>query len=213
MSELYKGIPGSPITYLAGDISAGQTTIAIGDDTALPDAPNLCTIGFGENIETIRYGAKSNGVLSDVTRGIEGTPRAWQAGTEVARFFTAHDHITIIDKITENANNLATHQAEFANQLGSNGYQKFPGGIVLQWGQAIVPANVGYVEITLPIEFPTATLNVQTVVAYAQGGGGAQLGKIATPQFTGRSVITIYARDGSSIPSMDLTVSWQAIGY
>jgi len=34
MSELYKAIAGSPITYLAGDISAGQTTIAVADDTS-----------------------------------------------------------------------------------------------------------------------------------------------------------------------------------
>ena len=99
MSELYKAIAGSPITYLAGDISAGQTTIAVADDTALPDAPNICTIGYGEHIETIRYGAKSNGVLQDVTRGIEGTPRAWQSGTEVARFYTAYDHNAIIQTI------------------------------------------------------------------------------------------------------------------
>ena len=90
MNEMYSAMPGSPITYLAGDISAGQTTIAVADDTALPDAPNICTIGYGEHIETIRYGAKSNGVLQDVTRGIEGIPRAWPSGTEVARFFTPH---------------------------------------------------------------------------------------------------------------------------
>jgi hypothetical protein len=97
VDEMYSAMPGSPITYLAGDISAGQTTIAVVDDTALPDAPNICTIGYGEHIETIRYGAKSNGVLQDVTRGIEGTPRAWQSGTEVARFYTAHEHNQIVE--------------------------------------------------------------------------------------------------------------------
>lgn len=100
MDEMYNAIAGSPITYLTGDISAGQTTIAVADDSALPDAPNICTIGYGENIETIRYGAKSNGVLQEVTRGIEGTPRAWQSGTEVARFFTAYDHNAIVETIT-----------------------------------------------------------------------------------------------------------------
>jgi len=109
MAELYKGIAGSPITYLTSDISAAQTTISIADDSALPDAPNICTIGYGENIETIRYGAKSNGVLQNVTRGIEGTPRAWQSGTEVARFYTAYDHNAIIQTIM-------THMADKATQ-------------------------------------------------------------------------------------------------
>lgn len=113
MSELYRAIAGSPITYLAGNISAAQTTIAVADDTALPDAPNICTIGYGENIETIRYGAKSNGVLQNVTRGIEGTPRAWPTGTEVARFFTAYDHNSIIE-------NFNSHLAESA-KLGIYG--------------------------------------------------------------------------------------------
>ena len=108
MFELYKAIAGSPITYLAADISANQTTISIADDSALPDAPNICTIGYGENLETIKYGTKSNGVLQNVTRGIEGTPRAWPAGTEVARFFTAYDHNAII-------NTLVAHQTDLNN--------------------------------------------------------------------------------------------------
>ena len=109
MADLYKGIEGSPITYLAADISAGQTTISIADDTALPDAPNIATIGFGENVETIKYGQKSNGVLQEVVRGVEGIPRAWQAGTEVARFFTAYDHNSIIE-------NFNAHLAESVTQ-------------------------------------------------------------------------------------------------
>ena len=110
MSELYRAIAGSPITYLAADISANQTTISIVDDSALPDAPNICTIGYGENIETIRYGAKSNGVLQNVTRGLEGTPRAWKSGTEVARFYTAYDHNAIVETITSHLADYATHE-------------------------------------------------------------------------------------------------------
>jgi hypothetical protein len=109
MSELYGAIAGSPITYLSSDISASQTTISIADDSALPDAPNICTIGYGEELETIKYGAKSNGVLQNVTRGIEGTPRAWPAGTEVARFFTAYDYNALIE-------NFNSHLADVAKQ-------------------------------------------------------------------------------------------------
>ena len=114
MSELYRAIAGSPITYLSSDISAAQTTISIADDSALPDGPNICTIGYGENLETIKYETKSNGVLQNVTRGIEGTPRAWPAGTEVARFFTAYDYNALIenfnshlaDTVTDNVHGL-----------------------------------------------------------------------------------------------------------
>jgi hypothetical protein len=129
MSELYKAIAGSPITYLAGDISAGQTTIAVADDTALPDAPNICTIGYGEHIETIRYGAKSNGVLQDVTRGIEGTPRAWQSGTEVARFYTAYDHNAIINTLTSHLAESVT-KADLTQTAEVNDSTKVPSSAV-----------------------------------------------------------------------------------
>jgi len=125
MADLYKGIAGSPITYLTSDISANQTTISIADDSALPDAPNICTIGYGEHLETIKYETKSNGVLQNVTRGIEGTPRAWQAGTEVARFFTAYDHNEIIDGIVGVDSDLETHMAEKATQ-DELGHVKMP---------------------------------------------------------------------------------------
>lgn len=118
MVELYKGKPGSPITYLASDISATQTTISVSDDSALLDAPNICTIGYGENIETIKYGVKSNGVLQEVVRGIEGIPQAWSAGTEIARFFTAYDHNRIVDEITNTKDDLSSHLAENVSDIG-----------------------------------------------------------------------------------------------
>lgn len=126
MAELFKGMEGSPITYLTSDISANQTTISVADDSALPDAPNICTIGYGENLETIKYETKSNGLLQNVTRGIEGTAQAWQAGTEVARYFTAYDHNSIIE-------NFTSHLAESANRwIVESGHT--PDGYYLKYG-------------------------------------------------------------------------------
>lgn len=123
MSELYPGITGSPITHLVEDISAAQTTIAVGDDTALPDGPNICTIGYGEELETIKYGVKSNGVLQEVVRGIEGTPRAWPAGTEVARFFTAYDHNSIIENFNSHLADTVTESLTLIRDLALTGQQ------------------------------------------------------------------------------------------
>ncbi|QLW28727.1 hypothetical protein HV189_04780 [Enterobacter sp. RHBSTW-00422] len=47
----------------------------------------------------------------------------------------------------------------FNNSLGSSGYQKFPGGLILQWGTANVSGSSGTVQnidITFPIAFTTA---------------------------------------------------------
>ncbi len=158
MAELYEGMMGSPITYLVSDISAGQTSIAIADNDALPDAPNICTIGYGEQIETIRYGAKNNGVLQQITRGIEGTPRAWQAGTEIARFFTAYDHKAIIE-------NFIAHKADFASLIaggtlytptlqngwvGSVRYRKNDLGLVELYGVNMDPGIASSTILQLP---------------------------------------------------------------
>ena len=123
MSELYRAIAGSPITYLTADISANQTTISIADDSALPDGPNICTIGYGENLETIKYETKSNGVLQNVTRGIEGTPRAWPAGTEVARFFTAYDQNAIIENFNSHLAESVSHLSVITRDLSIGGVQ------------------------------------------------------------------------------------------
>lgn len=230
MSELYKAIAGSPITYLAGDISAGQTTIAVADDTALPDAPNICTIGYGEHIETIRYGAKSNGVLQDVTRGIEGTPRAWQSGTEVARFFTAYDHLAMIDKITENANNLATHQAESAAkhiaESGSNAngrYIKFDDGTMIQWGEKNFTQSVKnawgalYVASGEPctVDFPLTFIETPIIIASPRTTGNASAffgnyNAIRVYQSSAQYLVQAFRPTESD--SVDFVVHWVAIG-
>lgn len=139
MADLYKSIAGSPITYLAADISANQTTISIADDSALPDGPNICTIGYGEHLETIKYETKSNGVLQNVTRGIEGIPRAWPAGTEVARFFTAYDHNAIIE-------NFNSHLAESVTDDVHGILERYKGFRILEEGSG----SGLVIDITLP---------------------------------------------------------------
>ena len=158
MADLYKGIAGSPITYLTADISANQTTISIDDDSALPDAPNICTIGYGEHLETIKYETKSNGVLQNVTRGIEGTPRAWQAGTEVARFFTAYDHNAIIEHFNSH---LAESASKHITESGSNTsgeYIKFDDGTVFMHHRIVEQVD-GNKTNTVAITLPAALLN------------------------------------------------------
>ena len=107
MANLYKGMAGSPITSLSAAITSTQTSITVDNGSALPDAPNICTIvGDSAQIETILYTAKSGDVLSSVTRGVEGTAKAWDKGTKVARYFTAYDQDALISgAIVESGSN------------------------------------------------------------------------------------------------------------
>ncbi len=110
MKQMYKAMPNSPVTHLAEDIPVDANDIAILDDSKLPEGPNLAILGSGVNSETISYEIKANGKLRNVTRGVEGAPKPWSRGTEVARYHTAYDHNSVI----QNINNRITKK-EFQN--------------------------------------------------------------------------------------------------
>lgn len=99
---MYPGQVNSPATTLLGAISAQDTTIPVADASKLPSPPNIAVIGIGENAETILYTGVSGNTLTGVTRGFQGTPRAWAAGTQIARLFTAYDY----DALRQNVDDL-----------------------------------------------------------------------------------------------------------
>ena len=89
---MYPGQVNSPQTELASAINDTDTTIPLLDASKLPAAPNLATIGTGEDAETILYTGVSGNDLTGVTRGFQGASKAWSAGVKVGRYFTAYDH-------------------------------------------------------------------------------------------------------------------------
>jgi len=52
--------------------------------------------------------------------------------------------------------------------LSSSGYQKLPGGLIIQWG-AVAGASNTNLTFTLPIAFPTACLSATATVAVTTG--------------------------------------------
>ncbi|EOV14478.1 hypothetical protein WGA_00766 [Escherichia coli KTE40] len=56
----------------------------------------------------------------------------------------------------------------FGNSLTANGYQKLPGGMIIQWGSFYVSptgGSVGTVDITLPVAFPAACRSVNALIS------------------------------------------------
>jgi hypothetical protein len=51
----------------------------------------------------------------------------------------------------------------FANSMSSPGYQKFPGGLVMQWGTAAVPAS-GSTVVTYPLAFTQGIVQMATPI-------------------------------------------------
>lgn len=115
LQTMYPAIANSPVTQLANAIDDTVTSIEVVDGNRLPDAPNLATIGRGENPETILYTVKNGNVLSGITRGFQGTAQNWQAGTQVARLFTAHDFEVFRENILDLKSAHDAHQADYAS--------------------------------------------------------------------------------------------------
>jgi len=94
-----------------------------------------------------------------------------------------------------------------AQSLTENGYQKLPGGMVMQWGT--IPSVIGnnvYADITLPIPFPTATLNVQCA-GYTEGDDLSDVG-VQVTSFTSSTLRLLLNTSGGTHKIM-----WFAIGY
>lgn len=99
-ATMYPAKVNSPLTSIASDITAVATSITLADASVLPAAPNLAVLGTGDDAETILYTDITDNVLT-VTRAFQGTAAAWDAGTPVARYFTAYDADTFADNIED----------------------------------------------------------------------------------------------------------------
>lgn len=61
----------------------------------------------------------------------------------------------------------------FSSVVGTNGYQKLPSGLIIQWGQNSMPAPGSSNSVTYPIAFPSA---VYAVLITTNATGGATTG-------------------------------------
>lgn len=102
--------------------------------------------------------------------------------------------------------------------LSATGYQKFPGGLILQWGQVSFTAaenlHIGGKSVTFPITFPNACLSVCSDV----NSGVTNNIETSTARISTSSSFIYYAYSVGttstySITSYTGTGTWIAIGY
>ena len=116
LKPMYWAKNNSPATVLSVACTASATSIVVESSAVLPVAPNLAVLGSDDSAEIIRYNAIDSNVLSGVERGINGTtPKAWAAGTNVARNFTAYDHDTFKENIEMLGEGAEDAEAEISN--------------------------------------------------------------------------------------------------
>ena len=97
----------SPATTTAGAVTTASTSVTVLNGSVLPDAPNLLTFGGEtENPETVLMTAKNGNTLT-IQRAVQGSARAWPAGSTIARLFTAKDLLDLQSNITALLNGKA----------------------------------------------------------------------------------------------------------
>jgi hypothetical protein len=92
-----------------------------------------------------------------------------------------------------------------ARSLSASGYQRLPGGLIVQWGTAASIASGSSSTVTFPVAFPNDGLSA--FAGYTNGSNGTGNFTIAFGAITATNV-TI--RNYSAVAA---TATWFAIGY
>lgn len=164
LEDLY--LRGASATNLAGAYQANQNL-----------SHNHTVLGFNSGDGT-SYGLGSSSGAGLAGRGTTSQNATFNVNTGGERFINLNGgtearpetsvmyaHIRYQSpKIFGSFKDLDDHEAIYDEQsLGvTSGYQKFPGGLILQWGRKQLSAtNNVKTTVTLPITYPNAILNVQ----------------------------------------------------
>lgn len=63
---------------------------------------------------------------------------------------------SVLNQLLQALPGALASRPEMARSLAANGYQKLPGGLILQWGTAVVNDGAGGAYVTFPIAFLSA---------------------------------------------------------
>lgn len=104
------------------------------------------------------------------------------------------------------------YSTEFTFSALTNGYQKFPSGLIEQWGGVTVQDN-GEQTVVLPTAFPNGILGLLASVPNSAAAGAAEF-CVAGARKNGTSLNTIFvnANTGPTV-SVNPIVYWRAWGY
>ena len=112
-----------------------------------------------------------NGNASTVTNGVYTT------GDQTIEGVKAFSSSPIVPTPTagDNSTKVATTAfvlANFTASLAANGYQKLPGGLIIQWGTMPYTSDNGNATITFPITFPTVCVSIVPSIDTVTNGAG-----------------------------------------
>lgn len=148
-STMYSGINNSPQTTTTAEISATAQTISVDKISAFPAAPNLATLGAGEEAEVIQYSGIQGNTLTGCLRGYDGTTASvWPAGTIIYRAFTLHDYETLCNNIRDLDEGKQNADTAFSGK--AQDLKDTPSGMLMGASGALKAAQAGKDYATPP---------------------------------------------------------------
>lgn len=171
-------------TMLAGTLDLTGKTITVATATGTDSDTSVASTAMVQAAITARTATESAAGILEIATDAEArgfTPNKAIDGAKLAAAFTG------------------TRQS-----LGTNGYQRLPGGLIIQWGTSGA-ASGGLAAVTWPIAFPTAFLSATaTVIEIGNAGGYGAAASVHTAGST--TGITWSLANGD-------TCHWIALGY
>lgn len=92
-------------------------------------------------------------------------------------------------------------QPDYETSFATNGYQKFPSGLIMQWG--VTTGTADPTSVTFPIAFPNACLNVTATY----------FSNVAIGTATSAIKVKTVSTSGATFALNGVVANWLAIGY
>ena len=123
----YPPVNNSPQTTLTASINSSMTWITVDDASVFPAAPNVLTIGTGDDAELVLCSNISGNIIT-VSRGFnDTTAKSWDSGTYIYRAITAQDILALQNNADYNKDSITSLESTKQDTITATGLLKGDG--------------------------------------------------------------------------------------
>jgi hypothetical protein len=188
-SPTFTGTPALPTGTTAVTQSAGNSTTAVATTafvgaaiTAFDTALTVSTAQIEDVAVTNAKLASGAAVANIGFNPVQQGGGANQGTNKVFLGWTSSNELSVQVDATDLGPVVLKGQFTGGNQsLSGNGYQKLPGGLIMQWGTFSQTGAI--TTVSFPISFPNACWNVQQTLANGASVSGPAVGSVTASGF------------------------------